>query len=449
MRFVSSRSRAILLSASMLLALGVGGVALRGQFGSVALAAPAQATQTPARPPAAVPFDAKRARTENERNTVDLVRSAQAGLVYISVQSGAQASGQRSQAPGNRNPGDPSPRSQNRPDSRNPFAGTPFENFPFGQNGLPDLQPRPQRGTGSGFFVNAKGDILTNYHVVEGASTISIRVYNHPEIYSAKVIGTAPDYDLALIRADKLPASLVKPLPLGNSDGLAPGLKAVALGAPFDLDFSVTEGIISATARKIPVGVRGVSQAAIQTDAAINPDNSGGPLLDSSGQVIGINTQILTGGSEQNAGVGFAIPVNVAKTLLPRLEAGARISTPQLGIRYADLSTLDPAALASLKLPTRGALVLQVVPGSPAAKAGLKAGQQQITLQDGTPLTLGGDVITGVDGKTLDQTSGLQTVIFNRNVGDTVKLKVQRADRTIELNVKLDTFAPQAQTPNR
>ena len=239
---------------------------------------------------------------------------------------------------------------------------------------MPSQPFGPQRGTGSGFFVNAKGDILTNYHVVDGADTITIRVHNHPETYTAKVIGTAPDYDLALIRAEDLPKDLIKPIALGNSDALEPGLKAIALGAPFDLDFSVTEGIISSNARTIPVGVRGVNQAVIQTDAAINPGNSGGPLLDSAGQVIGINTQILSGGSDQNAGVGFAIPINIAKTLLPRLEAGTKITTPVLGLRYADLARLDPAALKALKLPTSGALVIGVERGSPAEQAGLKAG---------------------------------------------------------------------------
>ncbi|WP_425146386.1 S1C family serine protease [Deinococcus sp.] len=430
----SSPSRKALLSVSALLALGLGGVALRGQVGPFAQAQTAQVQTKQAQTTPVQPFDAKRAKTENERNTVDVVRAAQDGLVYVSVQSGGQASAQKTQG------------GQTTP---NPFAGTPFQNLPFGHNGLPGLQAQPQRGTGSGFFVNARGDILTNYHVVEGADTITIRVHNHPETYSAKVIGTAPDYDLALIRADKLPAGLVKPIALGDSDGLEPGLKAIALGAPFDLDFSVTEGIISAVARKIPVGVRGVSQAVIQTDAAINPGNSGGPLLDSSGQVIGINTQILTGGSDQNAGVGFAIPVNVARSLLPRLEAGAKISTPRLGIRYTNLATLDPAALKALRLPTAGALVLGVEPGSPAEQAGLKAGKQTVTLQDGTPLVLGGDIITGIDGKTLAQGTELQAAIFGRSVGDSVRLTVQRADQTLDLTVKLSESAPQASTPSQ
>ncbi|GGR10475.1 S1C family serine protease [Deinococcus ruber] len=417
-----------LLSASALLALG--GAALVGHTGWAAAQTTAPVTATPTVPA----FDATRARTENERNTVEVVKAAQDGLVYVSVQSGGKVSSTPSagSTPGNGN--------------SDPFAGTPFAGLPFGQGGMPGFQNQPQRGTGSGFFIDARGDILTNYHVVEGADTITIRVHNHPETYTAKVIGTAPDYDLAVIRADKLPANLIKPIALGNSDGLEPGLKAVALGAPFDLDFSVTEGIISATARKIPVGVRGVSQSVIQTDAAINPGNSGGPLLDSAGRVIGINTQILSGGSDQNAGVGFAIPVNVAKTLLPRLTAGDKISTPRLGISYANLGALDSTALKTLHLPTQGALVMRVEAGSPAEKAGLHAGTQTITLQDGTTLTLGGDIITQIDGQTVGQNNELQSVIFGRKVGDTVNLKVQRGDRTLNLSAKLTDFTPKATT---
>ena len=429
------------LATTALLALG--GAALYGHGG---WSGTAQAqTAAPSTTPAAPAFDARRARTENERNTVDVVRAAQDGLVYVSVQTGGSGGSARS----NDNSSAPQGGNQQQGGSA-PFAGTPFAGLPFnfGQNGTPNSRPSPQRGTGSGFFVDSSGDILTNYHVVEGADTISIRVHNHPERYTARVIGTAPDYDLALIRADKLPAELIKPIPLGNSDGLEPGLKAVALGAPFDLDFSVTEGIISATARKIPVGVRGVSQSVIQTDAAINPGNSGGPLLDSAGQVIGINTQIISpasgGGEGQNAGVGFAIPVNVAKALLPRLAAGEKISTPRLGIRYANLGTLDSAALTSLRLPTQGALVLGVEPGSPAEKAGLRAGGQRITLQDGTPLTLGGDIITAIDGRPVTQSDELQSAIFGRRVGDTVQLKVRRGEGSLNLNVKLSESTPKA-----
>lgn len=416
---MTSSTKKTLLSATLLLT--VGGAALYSHAG---WATAQTTTQTVTTTPA---FDTTRARTENERNTVQVVKAAQDGLVYITVQSSGKST---------------LPRFSTTPGNNDPFAGTPFAGMPFGQAGPPEMQSQPQRGTGSGFFVDAKGDILTNYHVVEGADTITIRVHNHPETYTAKVIGTAPDYDLAVIRADNLPTNLIKAVTLGDSAGLEPGLKAVALGAPFDLDFSVTEGIISATARKVPVGARGVSQSVIQTDAAINPGNSGGPLLGSDGRVIGINTQILTGGSNQNAGVGFAIPINVAKTILPRLAAGDKISTPRLGIRYANLGTLDSGALQSLHLPTQGALVTQVEAGSPAAKAGLRAGTQTITLQDGTPLTLGGDIITQINGQAVTQNNELQSIIFGGKVGDNVNLKVQRGTESLNLSVNLSAFVP-------
>ena len=444
----SARNAALAVSAALV--LGFGGAALyqQGMQAENAqivqqttpeLASLAQNTLAQSKP-----FNAARAKTENERNTVDVVRAAQDGLVYVSVVSGSQAaSGQQQGGSGNQG--------QGNGNQTDPFAGTPFEGMPFnfGQ-GAPNAptQAQPQRGTGSGFFVDAKGDILTNYHVVEGADTITIRVHNHPETYTAKVIGTAPDYDLALIRADKLPKNLIKAIALGDSSALEPGLKAIALGAPFGLDFSVTEGIISSTARTIPVGMRGVNQAVLQTDASINPGNSGGPLLDSAGQVIGINTQILTGGGNQSAGVGFAIPINVAKALLPRLEAGDKIVTPVLGLAYADLSNLDPAALKSLKLPASGALVLSVSPGSPAQKAGLKAGTQKITLQDGTPLILGGDIITSVNGKAVGQNNSLQSAIFGLSVGDSVKLGVMRGGKALDLNIKLTAFKPQTASTN-
>lgn len=455
----SSQVKKAVLAVSAALALGFGGVALHDHNSASTQTAQTQSDQAtlvkaslaqavPATP--AVPaFNAARAKTENERNTVDVVRAAEDGLVYVSVQSGTKtvAAPQNGSGKGQKN-GTPNGNNQGSGGSNqaDPFAGTPFQGMPFGggQGGTPNTPQGPQRGTGSGFFVNAKGDILTNYHVVDGADTITIRVHNHPETYTARVIGTAPDYDLALIRADGLPKNLIKPIPLGNSDGLEPGLKAIALGAPFDLDFSVTEGIISSNARSIPVGTRDVSQSVIQTDAAINPGNSGGPLLDSAGQVIGINTQILSGGSDQNAGVGFAIPINTAKSLLPRLEAGSKITTPVLGLRYADLASLDSAALKDLNLPTSGALVQEVLPGSPAAQAGLKAGTQKITLQDGTPLTLGGDVITLVNGKPVGQNNSLQSAIFGLSVGDTVKLSITRGGKAMELDVKLSEFTPQA-----
>ena len=395
-------------------------------------------------------YDSGRARTQSEANTVDVVKARQNGLVYISVTEKASGGAQ----------------AQLRDQLERQFGfGLPDglgDGSGDGSDG--DSQGGQQAtGTGSGFFVNAQGDIITNNHVVEGASDITIRLHGSKQTYKARVVARAPDYDLALIRAEGLPSGAIQPMPLGNSDQLDVGLKAVAMGAPFNLDFSVSEGIISSLERTVPVGTKGVSQKVIQTDAAINPGNSGGPLLDSAGQVIGVNTQILTGGAGQSAGVGFAIPVNTVKTLLPKLQAGKGgvLQTPSLGIQFTDLSGLTSEQRAQAKLPETGALVQEVLPNSPAAAAGLRGGTS-----DGTGLSLGGgagtgttgrgasrsgaqadvlntngDIITAIDGQPVTEGGDLQRAILGKQVGDSVRLTVKRAGQTREVTVNLKAFA--------
>ena len=386
----------------------------------VTTTAPA-ATSTPPTTPAVNAFDSGRARTESEANTVQVVKDRQDGLVYISVTERAGGSGDLSEM-------------QKRLQDQFGFELP----FPEGEGG------RPQRGTGSGFFVNESGDIITNNHVVEGASEITIRLHGDKKTYKAKVIGRAPDFDLALIRASGLPKGSVRPIPLGDSSQLDVGLKAIALGAPFGLDFSVSEGIISSLERTVPIGTKGVSQSAIQTDAAINPGNSGGPLLNSAGQVIGVNTQILTGGLSQSAGVGFAIPVNTVKRLLPQLQAGGEIKTPTLGIRFADLSALTDEQRQKYKLPETGALVEQVVAGSPAAQAGLR-GSATVTNERGAGgqdvLRVGGDIITAVDGQPLTDGNDLPRAVIAKRIGDTLRLTVLRDGKARDVTVKLQAFA--------
>ena len=350
----------------------------------------------------------------NERNTMQIVQKYEPGLVFISTEQDVT--------------------------TQDPFA------WMYGGS---DSQTQVQRGVGSGFFVNKAGDILTNYHVVAGAAggaanRITIRVMGRSQSVTAKVIGMAPQYDLALIRPTGLDAKLIRPIPLGNSDALKAGQKTIAMGAPFGLDFSVSEGIVSSVARQIPIGFgaggQGITQKAIQTDAAINPGNSGGPLLDSAGNVIGINTQIYSpsgqsAGVAQSAGVGFAIPVNVAKNLLPRLQAaqGRMISAPQLGIvpglfaqtqrggMPVGVSALSAAARQQWQLPENGILVGAVTPGLPAAKAGLRGGTQERQFRGGQ-VTLGGDVIVAVNGRGVDGIEDLQAVLIDRKQGDSVTL---------------------------
>ena len=376
-----------------------------------------QMVQTLAPGQAAANYDNGRARTESEANTVQVVKDRQGGLVYISVTESAAST----------------PEAQLRQRLQRQF-------------GLPDSgSGEDATGTGSGFFVSSGGDIITNNHVVEGASEITVRLHGSKATYKAKVVARAPDFDLALIRAEGVPAADINPLPLGNSDGLDVGLKAIAMGAPFGLDFSVSEGIISSLERTVPVGTRGVEQNVIQTDAAINPGNSGGPLLNSAGQVIGVNTQILTGGIGQSAGVGFAIPVNTVKNLLPQLQAGkggqdAVLRTPSLGIGFTDVSDLTGAERRAASLPETGALVGRVYPGSPADRAGLK-GSTVTTGSGGAPTARNdGDVIVAVDGQPLTDASDLPRTIIGKQIGDDVKLTVRRAGKTRDVTVQLQAF---------
>ncbi|CAM3403697.1 trypsin-like peptidase domain-containing protein [Deinococcus saxicola] len=402
-----------------------------------------QTLATPPQAPQTQTFDGSRARTESETNTVNVVKQRQGGLVYISVTEKADSSGS------------PQAQLRKRMQEQMPFG------FPFGDGsedggGSDDRSggtPQPQTGTGSGFFVSAAGDIITNNHVVDGASEITIRVHGDKTEYKAKVIARAPDFDLALIRPEGLPKNLIQPIPLGDSSKLDVGLKAVAMGAPFGLDFSVSEGIISSLERTAPVGTQGVYQSLIQTDAAINPGNSGGPLLNSSGEVIGVNTQILTGGAGQSAGVGFAIPVNTVKKLLPQLQAGQGgvVQPPRMGIQFTDVSGLTEAQRKAGGLPGSGALVQEVVPGSPAANASLQGGSNDsIKLTNPatgqtTTVSTDGDLITAIDGQPITDDNSLQSAILGKSMGDSVKLTVQRGGQTREVTVNLgDVAFPEA-----
>ncbi|UQN06000.1 S1C family serine protease [Deinococcus sp. QL22] len=364
-------------------------------------------------------YDNGRARTEAEANTVQVVKQRQNGLVYIGVTEGA----------------DDSAEAQMRQRLQDQFG------FPTPEGG------EARTGTGSGFFVNAAGDIITNNHVVEGASEITIRLHGSKKTYKAKVVGRAPDFDLALIRAEGLPAGAIQPIPLGDSTKLDVGLKAIAMGAPFGLDFSVSEGIISSLERTAPVGTREVYQQVIQTDAAINPGNSGGPLLNSAGDLIGVNTQILTGGIGQSAGVGFAIPVNTVAKLLPQLQAagGKVVQTPTLGIQFTDLSLLSDEDRQQANLPAAGALLQRVYPNSPAAAAGLTAATgNNVSLntpgQADESVATDGDIITAIDGQAITEGEDLRRLVLGKSIGDSIKLTVQRDGKKRDVTVNLQVF---------
>jgi S1-C subfamily serine protease len=290
--------------------------------------------------------------------------------------------------------------------------------------------------TGSGFVIDAGGDILTNNHVIAGAgNNVTVQFADHRTV-KAKVVGTDPSSDLALLKVD--PEGLdLKPLPLGSSKDVQVGDPTIAIGNPFGLDRTLTTGVVSALQRHIraPNGF-GIDNV-IQTDAAINPGNSGGPLIDAAGRVIGINSQIETGGNAAsgNVGIGFAVPIDTAKQILSTLKRGEDVQRAYLGVGTL---TVD-GSLDALQLPTdHGALVQSVEPGSPAARAGIKAGDIQAQLQGSKdPVILGGDIITDADGKPVKSGDQLSQIVTSHKPGDKLKLQVVRKDGKKTVTVTL------------
>src|SRR3954447_1606102 len=231
--------------------------------------------------------------------------------------------------------------------------------------------------TGSGFLIDKDGTILTNAHVVEGSSDVSVRLSQDGPQIKAAVKGRDPSSDLAVLKVKPSDVSGVAPVPLGNSNSAQVGDSVVAIGNPFGFARTVTTGIVSAKARQITAPNGFPIRNVLQTDASINPGNSGGPLMDASGKVIGINSQIATGGGQGSVGIAFAIPINTAKQLLPRLEKGGKIERAYLGVEMAPVTV---QVAHDLNLPRKqGALVQSLVPGGPAADAGLHGGSGSTT----------------------------------------------------------------------
>jgi S1-C subfamily serine protease len=280
----------------------------------------------------------------------------------------------------------------------------------------------PQQGTatGSGFVVGKDGYILTNAHVVEGASNVKVRFTENGDFVPAEVKGRDASSDLAVLKVDPSKADL-RPIPLGNSDDSQVGDPVIAIGNPFGFTRTVTTGIVSALQRQIDAPNGFTIDHVIQTDAAINPGNSGGPLLDANGKVLGINSQIATGGSGNGSvGIGFAIPINTAKKLLPRLEKGEKVQRPFIGVTTAPVTK---SLAQDLNLPTTsGALVQDVTKGTPADKAGLRAG----TTQTSDGLTIGGDIIVGVDGKKIKKPGDVLSALNGKKPGDQVTIEYYR-----------------------
>jgi 2-alkenal reductase len=288
-------------------------------------------------------------------------------------------------------------------------------------------------GSGSGFVWDTEGHIVTNNHVVERASHIEVR-FADDTTAEAKVVGRDPDNDLAVIKVD-VPASRLHPVELGDSDALRVGQWTIAIGNPFGFEQTMTTGIVSGLGRMVRQESGFSLPQLIQTDAAINPGNSGGPLLDSHGRVIGVTTLIFSN-SGTNAGVGFAVPVNTVKRVVPSLMTAGRYADPWLGIQGTGITS--PLA-KSLNLPVeQGVLVQTVVQGGPAAKAGLRGGDRQVSFE-GTFVTAGGDVITAIDGVAMKDMDDLIVYLADHtSVGQKVTLTVLRngVKRTIEVTLR-------------
>jgi S1-C subfamily serine protease len=302
---------------------------------------------------------------------------------------------------------------------------------------------QPAKGSGSGSVIDNQGHILTNYHVIDDAQKLTVS-FGGEKTYPAKVIGGDPDTDLAIIKIDP-PKEGLTIVPLGDSDKLDVGQKVLAIGNPFGLDRTLTTGVISGLQRPIrSVPVPGapngrVIEGAIQTDASINPGNSGGPLLDKFGKMIGINSQILSesGGS---VGVGFAIPVSIAKRIIPQLIQYGEVSRPKLGVNGVSVAQ----ASRQINLPVeKGLLIITVAGGSPAANAGLRGISR---VGDDTAL---GDIITSIDGQPVGDLDDLYRILDKKQFGDTIQVEVYRGGKTLNVPVKLTAIQKQPQPNGR
>jgi len=373
-----------------------------------------QTTATPAATPAATSTNTTTPNvvtTSQDQLYEDLYTKINPSVVNITVIEGAAASGNGSRT--------------------NPFGNG---------NGNPNGQGQGvAEALGSGFVYDAQGDIVTNNHVVAGATKITVTFADGVEA-AATLVGASPDADLAVIKVQGA-ANELHPLTLGASDALKVGEGVVAIGNPFGQAGSMSTGIVSGLGRLLADG--GTSAGGgnysipdiVQTDAAINPGNSGGPLLNLSGEVIGVNTAI-DSQSGSNSGVGYAIPADIVAQVAPALIQNGKYQAPYLGISGVTLGS-DLATANKLDANTRGVLVADVASGGPAAKAGLK-GSTTSTTVDGLPTAIGGDVIVSVDGQTVKQFDDLLSYLFRHTkVGQQITLGVLRGGQTTNITITL------------
>jgi serine protease Do len=299
------------------------------------------------------------------------------------------------------------------------FFGQPSPDREDAPQGRGRERRQTQRSLGSGFVIDEDGYILTNRHVIEGADKVQV-TFPGGKSYDAKIVGRDARTDVGLLKIEASEPLTV--LPLGDSDKAEVGEWVMAIGSPFNFGNSVTVGVVSFVGRDMSLGVRNTTVEMIQTDAAINPGNSGGPLLNTRGEVVGINTMIVTGGSQANAGVGFSVPINVAKEILPQLREKGKVVRGWMGITITAV-TEDLAATYGLS-EGKGAYVSSVEPGSPAEKAGLQPE----------------DVILSADARTIQDNSDLSRYISSKSPATTVRLELLRGKERKTVSVTLGTF---------
>lgn len=304
-------------------------------------------------------------------------------------------------------------------------GSSPFD--PYGQS-------EGGTATGSGFLIDTDGHMVTNNHVIDGASKITVTLGDNDNVYEAEVVGADPSTDLALLKVDA-PEDAMHPLSLGDSEKVKVGDPVVAIGNPFGLDRTVTTGIVSALQREIQSTNSYSISNVIQTDAAINPGNSGGPLINSAGEVIGVNSQIATGGSGGgNVGIGFAVPSSTVKDVVGQIKDTGEVKHAYLGISAATV-TSEIADALNLDVD-KGALVQEAPKDGPAAKAGIKGGKTEVTV-GAQPVLAGGDVITEVNGEAVSSMDQVVAAVNSASVGDELEITVNRDGETKQLKVKL------------
>jgi S1-C subfamily serine protease len=303
-----------------------------------------------------------------------------------------------------------------------PVQTDPFEPF-----------PQRERDLGSGFVFDKAGHIVTNYHVVQGAEAVNVS-FSNDESVRANIVGTDPSTDLAVLKVNT-PSRGLTPLVLGSSTSVQVGDQVVAIGNPFGYERSMTAGIVSAIGRVLQAPNNLAIDNAIQTDAPINPGNSGGPLLNARGEVIGVNTQISTGSSSNDGsvGIGFAVPVDTVKSVAAQIIRHGKAEHAFLGIEATPISR-DIAHL--FRLPPRGLLVDSVVPGSAAAKAGVRPGRREVIVE-GESWRLGGDILVAVDGEPVASLEQLRALVARKRPGDKIRLQLVRGDSHLTVTAKL------------